>query len=69
MATIDEVMAEGWRAFQAGDLDRAERAYRLVLTQAPATARAWFMLGAIGQLRGRTRGGRGELPGGRPARA
>src|SRR5262249_49724462 len=53
MTTIDEVMADGWRAFQAGDMERAERAYRLVLTQAPATARAWFMLGATLQMRGR----------------
>src|SRR5262245_59435557 len=53
MATINEVMAEGWRAFQAGDLDRAERTYRLVLAQAPATVPAWFMLGATCQLRGR----------------
>lgn len=52
MATIDEVMADGWRAFQAGDLDRAERAYRHVLALAPATARAWFLLGATLQMRG-----------------
>jgi Flp pilus assembly protein TadD len=53
MATINGVMAEGWRAFQAGDLDRAERACRLVLAQAPSAVRAWFLLGANCQLRGR----------------
>jgi Flp pilus assembly protein TadD len=53
MATINEVMAEGWRAFRAGDLDRAERTFRLVVAQAPTTVRAWFMLGATCQLRGR----------------
>ena len=53
MATIEEVMAAGWRAFQAGDLDRAEQAYRLVLEHDPSTAQAWYMLGAICQVRGR----------------
>lgn len=52
MVTIDEVMAEGWRAFRAGEWDRAERAYRWVLAQDPRSARAWFMLGAVGQMRG-----------------
>jgi Tfp pilus assembly protein PilF len=53
MATIDDVMAAGWRAFEAGDLDRAEQAYRLVIAHAPSTAHAWFMLGATFQVRGR----------------
>jgi Flp pilus assembly protein TadD len=52
MATIDDVMAEGWRAFQAGDLDRAEEAFRLVIAHDPGAARAWFLLGATWQMRG-----------------
>ncbi len=53
MATIDDVMAAGWRAFQAGDLDRAEQAFRLVIGHDPNAARAWFLLGATWQVRGR----------------
>ena len=53
MATNDAMMTAAWRAFQAGDLDRAERAYRQVLDQDPTAAHAWYMLGAIGQVRGR----------------
>ncbi len=53
MATNDEMMTAAWRAFQAGDLDRAEQAYRQVLNQDPTAAHAWYMLGAIGQVRGR----------------
>ena len=53
MATIDEVMARGWRAFQAGDLARAEHDYRLILTHDPSSERAWFMLGATRQMQGR----------------
>ncbi len=53
MATIDDMMAAGWRAFQVGDLDRAEQAYRLAIGHDPSAARAWYMLGAIGQVRGR----------------
>jgi Flp pilus assembly protein TadD len=53
MATIDDVMAAGWRAFQAGDLERAEQAFQLVIAHDPTSARAWFLLGATWQVRGR----------------
>jgi Flp pilus assembly protein TadD len=53
MATIDQLMEAGWRDFQAGDLDRAEQSYRQAVGQDPTAARAWYMLGAIGQMRRR----------------
>jgi Flp pilus assembly protein TadD len=53
MPTIREVMAAGWAALQAGDLDQAERAYRLAIGPDPAAAQAWYLLGAIDQVRGR----------------
>ena len=67
MATIDEVMAAGWRAFQAGDLDRAEQAYR-----PGPRARSDGRPGLVHARRdrpgaGAARGGRGELPAGHPA--
>ena len=52
MATIDEVMAEGWRAFQAGDLDRAESAYRSALA-GPDDGPGLVHAGATWQMRGR----------------
>ncbi len=54
MTTTKEVMAAGWDAFQADELDRAEQAYRLVLSHDPSAAQAWYMLGAVCQVRGRT---------------
>ena len=53
MTTNDEMMTAAWRAFQAGDLDRAEQAYRQVLNRIPTAAHAWYMLGATCQVRGR----------------
>ncbi len=63
MATNDEMMTAAWKAFQAGDLDRAEQAYRQVLNQDPTAAHAWYMLGAIGQVRGRIEESVAMLPG------
>ena len=54
MTTTKEAMAAGWEAFQADELDRAEQAYRLVLSHDPSAAQAWYMLGAVCQVRGRT---------------
>ncbi|MHB1560332.1 MAG: tetratricopeptide repeat protein [Isosphaeraceae bacterium] len=53
MTTIDELMAAGWRSFEAGDLDGAIGWYGRVLEQQSETAWAWYMLGGIAQLRGR----------------
>lgn len=53
MTTIDEMMAAGWRSFEAGDLDGAIGWYGRVLERQPATAWAWYMLGGIAQMRGR----------------
>ncbi len=53
MATLEEMMAAAWGALQAGDLDRAEQAYRRVLERDPTIAYAWYMLGAACHVRGR----------------
>jgi Tfp pilus assembly protein PilF len=50
MATTDVLMATGWRAFQARDLEAAEQAYRQVVEQDPSASRAWYMLGATCQV-------------------
>ncbi len=50
MATIDDLMATGWRAFQAGDREGAERAYRRAVEHDPSAWRAWYMLGATCQM-------------------
>jgi Tfp pilus assembly protein PilF len=52
MATIPEVMALGWRYVQAGDWSRAEEVYRKVLEANPCVAQAWYLLGAVNQVRG-----------------
>ena len=64
MATIEEMMTAAWGAFKAGELDRAEQAYRRVLECDPKVAYAWYMVGAACHVRGRTRGIGGELPAG-----
>ncbi len=53
METIQDVLSAAWDAFQAGDLDRAERIYRMIVQQSPRVAHAWYMLGAVKQLQGR----------------
>jgi predicted O-linked N-acetylglucosamine transferase (SPINDLY family) len=47
-----ELLAAGWRFHQAGDLPRAEDAYRRLLQQEPGNAQAWYLLGALCQARG-----------------
>ncbi len=53
MTTIEELMAAGWRSFEAGDLDAAIGWYGRVLERDATVGRAWYMIGAIAQLRGR----------------
>ncbi len=48
-----QVMRQGWAAHQQGRLDEAERAYRQVLTIAPAQPDAMHFLGVIEAQRGR----------------
>jgi Flp pilus assembly protein TadD len=54
METIKDLMAAGWKRFKAGDLAGAEPIYRMVVRQDPSLAQAWYMLGAVSQLQGRT---------------
>src|SRR5947208_619375 len=52
MATIPEAMAIGWDYVQAGDWSRAQEVYRQVVAANPFVAQAWYLLGAVGQVRG-----------------
>jgi FkbM family methyltransferase len=52
MATTDELFARAWQYHQAGDLARAEEAYRELLGAAPDHADAWCFLGAVRQTQG-----------------
>ena len=54
METIKELMSAGWKCFQARDLVGAEQVYRLAVQQDPSIAQAWYMLGGLNQLQGRT---------------
>ena len=54
MGTIKEALSAGWKAFQSGDLAGAEQIYRQAVRQDPSLAEAWYMLGAVNQLQGRT---------------
>lgn len=45
MATMAELLTEGWRLHQAGDLAGAERVYRQALQVDPQDANAWCYLG------------------------
>jgi tetratricopeptide (TPR) repeat protein len=47
-----DLLMTGWRFHQAGDLPRAEEAYRRLVQQEPGNAQAWFLLGALCQARG-----------------
>jgi tetratricopeptide (TPR) repeat protein len=46
------LLATGWRFHQAGDLPRAEQAYRQLVQQEPDNAQAWYLLGALYQALG-----------------
>src|SRR4051794_3397585 len=52
MATISKAMAIGWSYVQTGDWSRAAAVYRQVLEANPRTAQAWYLLGAVNQVRG-----------------
>jgi tetratricopeptide (TPR) repeat protein len=54
MDMIKDLMAAGWKRFKAGDLAGAEPIYRMAVRQDPSLAQAWYMLGAVSQLQGRT---------------
>jgi tetratricopeptide (TPR) repeat protein len=47
-----ELLATAWRCHEAGDLPRAEQAYRELLQQEPDNAQAWYLLGALCEVRG-----------------
>jgi predicted O-linked N-acetylglucosamine transferase (SPINDLY family) len=47
-----DLLAVGWGFHQAGDLPRAERAYRQLIQQEPDNVRGWCWLGALLQSRG-----------------
>jgi tetratricopeptide (TPR) repeat protein len=49
---MPELLATGWRFHQAGDLPRAEEAYRQLVEQEPENAQGWYLLGALCQARG-----------------
>src|SRR3954463_6613871 len=53
MAAPAAVFAEGWQHHQAGDLPKAEAAYRTVLENDPDHAEAWALLGAARLAAGR----------------
>jgi Tfp pilus assembly protein PilF len=52
MPTIPEAMEIGWRCLQQGDWAQAEDIYRQVLAANPGVAQAWYLLGAVQQVRG-----------------
>src|SRR5438067_13815754 len=52
MTTPAELLATGFRWHQAGDLPRAENAYRQLVQQDPGNAQAWYLLGALSEARG-----------------
>jgi tetratricopeptide (TPR) repeat protein len=52
MPKMPELLATGWRYHQAGDLPRAEEAYRRLVEQEPGNAQGWYLLGALCQARG-----------------
>jgi tetratricopeptide (TPR) repeat protein len=52
MAQATELLAAGQRWQQAGDLSRAEEAYRQLLEQEPGHAQAWYLLGSVCLVRG-----------------
>ena len=47
MATVKEILAQGWDAHQAGDAGAAEAKYREGLRIEPENADAWCYLGMI----------------------
>lgn len=47
MPTATEVLNEGWKIHQAGDLQRAQAMYEAVAQQAPENANAWCYLGIL----------------------
>jgi Flp pilus assembly protein TadD len=53
METINDALTAAWDAFQAGNLARAERIYRMIVQRSPRVAQAWYMLGAVKHLQGR----------------
>src|SRR5262249_26155640 len=52
MALAAELLAAGQRWQQAGDLTRAEEAYRQLVAQGPGHAQAWYLLGTLRLVRG-----------------
>ncbi len=48
-----DFLTAGRRYHQAGDLPRAEAAYRLALQLQPANAQLWYLLGALRQAQGK----------------
>jgi tetratricopeptide (TPR) repeat protein len=52
MATSAELLTTGWHWHHAGDLPRAEHAYRQLVQQDPGNAQAWYLLGALAEARG-----------------
>src|SRR6516162_10284439 len=49
---MTELLTAGWQLHQAGDLPRAEQAYRQLLHREPENAQGWYLLGALYQERG-----------------
>jgi tetratricopeptide (TPR) repeat protein len=52
MPKTADLLATGWRLHQAGDLPRAEQAYRQLVEQEPGNAQGWYLLGVLCQARG-----------------
>jgi tetratricopeptide (TPR) repeat protein len=52
MPKMPDLLAAAWRFHQAGDLPRAEQAYRQFVEQEPGNAQGWYLLGALCQARG-----------------
>jgi len=53
MSTLRELMDGAWVVFQAGCVPEAERLYRRAIEIDPSAAEAWYLLGAIEQMRGK----------------
>ncbi len=56
-----DLLTAGWQFHQAGDLPRAEDAYRQLVRQQPDNAQGWYLLGALCQARGDLAAAAGHL--------
>jgi tetratricopeptide (TPR) repeat protein len=52
MVVSADLLRTGWRFHEAGDLPRAEAAYRQLVRQEPDNAQGWYLLGALYQSEG-----------------